>query len=410
MSEQIDRLFSKFKDVFKGKEEEIKKYLIKYNKSHFEDHIVEDIERIDATEKIKTSGFRSNISGWNDARGDIFVSSCLEIGGKQVRYDYKIIFYKSKFLSEDIEKIKKALDEINTLRENLHFKVAVIRLDSAIKLANEIHVPKYMKELRNIEKEIETIEDHYNAQLDELGNSIARHREMKNIEAALSDCKKVIQISESIDRNELLEKYKNATENIMNEMIADKEKRESIHDEIVQLDAQLTLNRDENQINDAIKNCEKILELSRSIENDEIFKKYDSILSDLKKQKLTLQETEKKLKTDLKELDEKIKIYLEKEQLNDALEASDKSVQISKELNNDDLVKKYTFISERIIQRINEKEWKIEAEEKSKRELEELKRVVEQLNKEGLEALNEHKLEESLKKYKEIKKKLLKYT
>ncbi|MFX0070428.1 MAG: hypothetical protein ACFFAO_04985, partial [Candidatus Hermodarchaeota archaeon] len=364
---------------------------------------------IDATKKIKTSGFRKHISSWKDTKKDLFISTCLDIEGKQVRYDYKIIFYKSKFHSKDVEKIKKALNEINTLRDNLHFKVAVIRLDSAIKLANEMRIPKYMNELRRIEQEINGIEKDYNSQLDNLANSIASHRENNNIQAALKDCEKIIQITESIDRNTLLEKYKDITGNIMDEMIADKNKREKIYEEINSLENVLYLNRKKNDIDEAINNCEEILKLTRDLDDEDIFEKYDLILEDCRKQKIKLEEDKTKLKKELKDLDEKIKIYINKNLFEEALESSNRCLQISETLEDNVLIKKYKFISDRITQRKNETESIINRSKLSKTEFIELIDIVERLNKEGLEALDENKLEKSLEKYKKIKESIVKH-
>ena len=51
---------------------------------------------------------------------------------------------------------------------------------------------------------------------------------------------------------------------------------------------------------------------------------------------------------------------------------------------------------------------KIEDKKASEKNLEELKLIIEELNKEGLDALKNNKLADSLKKYKEIKELIVK--
>ena len=60
-SQKIDELLTKFKDVFAGREEDIKAHLLKYHQKDFEGRQIKDLVKIDATEMIKTTGFRKNI-------------------------------------------------------------------------------------------------------------------------------------------------------------------------------------------------------------------------------------------------------------------------------------------------------------------------------------------------------------
>ena len=135
MVQQINRVFIKFKDVFEGRQDEIRNFIVNHFVKDFKERIVEKIERIDATEKIEITGFRDNLSSWRDSDRNIIISTCLMVGRNQKRYDYKIVFLKEKFHSNDIERIKKALNEVDKLRDKLKLKIAVVKLDSATKLA-----------------------------------------------------------------------------------------------------------------------------------------------------------------------------------------------------------------------------------------------------------------------------------
>ena len=404
MVQQINRVFIKFKEVFAGTQEEIRNYIEKHFETDFKERIVDKIERIDVTEKIKTSGFRDNISSWKDSDKNIFVSTCLLVDGKQKRYDYKISFVKEKFRSEDIEKIKSTMDEVDILREKLKLKIAVVKLDSATKLANEMNIPRYMKEITKVKEEIVALEKDYNKKLDNLVESIEINRENNDIHAALNDCDLVFEISKSINRTGLMEKYTEITERIMNEMIADKEKREQANENILMLEKQMNIFHEQQNLDDAIKICKDIIQFAKINEKIDAAEKFTLILKELETEEINLKATRKQLKKELKELDEQIQILLSKDRLKEALNNSEKCSEISKELNNDDLIKKYIFIIDRIKSRI------ISGEQKaSDKNLADLKTIIEKLNKEGLDALNNNKLADSLKKYREIKEQIVKY-
>ncbi|TFG13660.1 MAG: hypothetical protein EU535_04540 [Promethearchaeota archaeon] len=409
MAQQINRVFIKFKEVFAGRQEEIRNYIEKHFEMDFKERIVEKIEKIDATDKIKTTGFRDNLSSWKDSDKNIIISNCLLVDGKQKRYDYKITFVKEKFHSEDIEKIKTAMDEVDRLREKLKLKIAVVKLDSATKLANEMNIPKYMTELTKIKEEIIALEKDYNKKLDDLVESLGDHRENNDIEAALSDCDMIFSISDTIDRTDLMEKYTQITERIMNEMIADKDKRQQASEKILMLENQMNRYRQEQNLDDAIRTCKDIIQFAKTNEKIDITEKFILILKQLENEEIALKAKRKELKKQLKELDEQIQILLSRNQLNEALNNCEKCVDISTALKNDDLIKKYNFISERIKSRIANAE-----EESSKKiaeleDLEKLKKNIEELNKEGLDALKNNKLADSLKKYKEIKELIINY-
>jgi hypothetical protein len=402
MSEQIDRLFSKFNDDFKGRQEEIKNHLNRYFKKDFKERILDKVDVIDATEKIETSGFRNNISSWKDSYGNIFITTCLIENGIEKRYDYKISFVKSKFLSEDIEEIERAMKEISSLRDNLQLRIAVLRLDSATKLAKEMKISKYLGELRQVEEEVKIIEKDYNLQLDELVRSIETNRVKNIVDGALDDCKKVVEISNSIDKNKLLEKYEHITERIMNEMLVDKKNREDLIQELEETQIKLKDNRKDKNYDQAMKNCKRIIYISKNLERKELVDDYEKILDDLKNEEASFNERKRQLRKQLREYDEKVKKLLEYEQLEEALELNGKCIQLSREFQDDDLTEKYEFIKKKIQNRLEQKA----IDEKFNN----LKKTIEQLNEEGLSALNDNKLDESLKKYKQIKEYLVNYS
>jgi len=469
MVQHIDRVFTKFKDVFAGREDEIRNFVLRHFERDFKELIVENIERMDATEKIKTSGFRNNLSSWRDSNKNIVISTCLLVKDKQKRYDYKITFLKEKFHSDDIERMKAALNEVDNLREKLKLKFAVVKLDSATKLAKEMNIPKYMEEFSEVKEEITALEKDYNKKLNRLVESLRIHRENNNINEALKDCDEIIEISKSINRTDLMEKYTQITNRIMNEMIADKEKREKSYEKILNLENQMNKNREHKNLEEAIVICKEIIQIAKSNEMIDLIEIYNEILDKLKNEQIILEDKTKTLMNELKELDEKIEFTIANDKLEEALNYSEKCLQISKTLQNDDLIKKYQFISERIQKRIinveeqhsklltelEELEQKISIERENNNldialdlcekiiqlsrslnkidlmdkyseiltqikndienqkdtgeKFEELKLIIEKLNKEGIDALYGNKLAESLRKYKKIKDHLIRY-
>ena len=118
MSQQIDDVFSKYKKVFKGREEEIKEFLLKHFDKVFKIQTVIGVDRIDATKRIKTAGFVKEISSWRNSYKNIIVSSCDIIGGAQKRYDYKFFFTEERLDELTVDKIEDALAESSRLRLN----------------------------------------------------------------------------------------------------------------------------------------------------------------------------------------------------------------------------------------------------------------------------------------------------
>ncbi len=91
MSTKIDDVFGQYSKKIPNRKDEIKAFISRYFEGFFETHQLLDMDRIEATDRIKLAGFHPNLAGWHN-RGEIVVCSCEERGGSQVRYDYKFIF------------------------------------------------------------------------------------------------------------------------------------------------------------------------------------------------------------------------------------------------------------------------------------------------------------------------------
>ena len=101
MSPEIDRVFSKYSKMFLNRQEEMKAFLIRHFEEFFESHVLETVERIDSSERIRLAGFHPELSAWRNAYTDIVLCSCEIVKGAQKRYDYRFVF-----LQEQVDRTK----------------------------------------------------------------------------------------------------------------------------------------------------------------------------------------------------------------------------------------------------------------------------------------------------------------
>ena len=399
MSQQFDKIFNKYKEIFLGRQEEIKEFLIKYYEKDFNDNIIENVERFDTSERIKKSGFQKNLSGWRNLYKNIVVTSCVVIKGKQKRYDYKFYFVEEKLDKETIEIIDKAMNRSLMLKKNLKFEEAVTQIEEIIELIRIKEDQVFNKRLIDLKKEILDTKESYEKGLEDitkLEDEIEIYQENYDFKAIVSKCEKIIQISQAIRRRDLEKKY-------IENLEQTKQKTE-IYKEIESLEKKVGLNRTNGKLEAAINNCEKILEISESIKRTDFIEKYSQLIESLKNEIIYSKENAEKekdeqLRNELKELDEKINTNVDKNELEMALTHCEKSIRISELIGESSLIEKYTLILAEIEKKIVITE---EMHEKSIQH-EDLKVKIKNLNNEGLEALNKRDLGESLEKYKEIR-------
>jgi len=80
----------------------MKIYLSKYFNRFFKEHVIEDVIRIDATERLNVAGFQKYLSSWRHT-GEIILCSCEIVGGVQRRYDYKFVFPEERIIRQTSE-------------------------------------------------------------------------------------------------------------------------------------------------------------------------------------------------------------------------------------------------------------------------------------------------------------------
>ena len=154
MSQQIEEIFSKYKKKFRGKEDEIKEFLLSYYEKIFKMQVLMNVERIDATKRIETDGFVENLSSWQNSYKNIIVSSCDVINGVQKRYDYKFFFIEERLDETTVEKIENALELSSRLRLNLKFDEALEKIDEMFPIVQKKKDVYFEKILNDAKKEI----------------------------------------------------------------------------------------------------------------------------------------------------------------------------------------------------------------------------------------------------------------
>ncbi|MFX1257875.1 MAG: hypothetical protein ACFFAN_08455 [Promethearchaeota archaeon] len=341
MSQEIDDLFKKFNDVFLGRKEELREYLIRNFKKVFKDQIAENVERIDSTKRIKTAGFHPELSSWRNSYRNIIVSSCEVIKGKKKRYDYKFYFVEEKLDEKTIETIENAIAEASRLKLRFKFDDAVAKIDEMVELIRLEDDKVFNKRLYDFRRDVISTKEKYEKGLEkisQLEEELEINQENDNLEGFVSNCEKIIEISESIRKKDLVKKYSDILEQTKKEIEKLKE--------IANIEKKLQLNRTNGKLEVALSNCEKIIEISESINRNSLVEKYSQIKDDLKKEIQAIKEKYEKALEEIEELEEKIKYNREKGNLGVVVSDYQEIIAISKSIKKLDLVKKYSQILE----------------------------------------------------------------
>ena len=354
MSQQIDEVFSNYRKVFKAKEEEIRDYLLTYYEKAFRNRKIINVERKDSTDRIKTAGFNKDISSWQNYYKNIVVSVCFGDNGAEKRYDYKFLFTKEKLNEATIEIIENAIKESNRLKVKFQFDEAITKIDEMLELIQKKH--------------------------DEIFNKI------------LTDARL--------------------------EIVAAKEIYDKTMEQITKLEERIKINRKIDNLKAAVNDCEKIIELTSSINRGDIASKYRDILTKTQneietrkaqeaeksvEEKKALEEKRTKERYDnvleqIAKLEEGIKISLNNGNLKAIVNNCEEIINISELINRNDIAKKYMGILEDTMKEIEtqkalKKDKALEAN-KARKEEKELKKkqAIEKKN-----ALKEQKAQEKSK-------------
>ncbi|MFX0070535.1 MAG: hypothetical protein ACFFAO_05525 [Candidatus Hermodarchaeota archaeon] len=417
MSQQIDDIISKYKKVFKADHERIKKFLKSYYENVFLIRPVINVERIDRTDRIELSGFNKHLSSWKNFYQNLVVCSCVLINNVQKRYDYKFYFTKEKLNEATIELIEQALEESARLQRDFKFNEAIAKIEEMLELIRKKNDEVTNNVLNDARAEIIASQEKFNktmATIEKLDEKIKVAKEYDNLKDIPSNCEKIIKLAESINRRDLMKKYKDLSDETQKEIerkkahekamaieekkaLAKQKEKESYEKatmQIAQLEEKIKNEIENDNLKAAISDCEKIIEIANLIDNKNIADKYSGILEKLEKGLEAQEARERELAIKSKEVLKKRKA----EQKRKALEAKaalkrQKAEQKQKEL---DVKKKLKR------QKAKEKQKTSEAEEalKKQKALEE----QEALQRQKEEERKKLEIEKALKAEKEKEK------
>jgi len=278
-----------------GREEEIKKFVLKYFEKAFEDQIVEKFERIDATERIEKSGFQKEISAWRNTYKNIVVCSCMVVKGVQKRYDYKFYFVEEKLNEQTIEIVEDALAECSRLIKRFQFDEALNKVDEMIELIRKEEDRVYDKRLFNFRKEIIEAQKEYEKLLKKLAKleeEIKINQEKQEIEPLIKNCKEIIPIAKKVKRNDLVKLYTGTLE--------EAEKELNFQEEFQKLEKEFKSSYGKKDYEKSLTICERIIELCDLHDKVELSEKYSKILEQLKNEIKEKQLAEEREKEELK--------------------------------------------------------------------------------------------------------------
>ncbi len=419
MSQNISEIVSQNKESFLGREKEVEEFLKKNYKKNFENPIIK-FERIDATDRIKKAGFQKKLSTWQNVYKNVVVVSCLEVTGEKKRYDYKFYFIEERLDEKTLEHVENAIKESVILTRDFKFDPARAIIDKEIETIKVKDDKVINKRLQDARGDVGKAETDYTTKLDKiekLESTIKGDTEAKNYDDRIKHTEEMITLLKAVKKNNEAKEY----ESNLKEAKKEREEQTALKKQIAQFETGLKKDQETKSYQDAITKCEKLIELSKLSGNKDLEQKYSALLNELQTKLSEQKEQEKKLS----ELEESVESNRSQKLYEDALKNCDELIVISKAMERQDLVEKYTQTKEQIQkesgnyksdQDKNAKLQKIEtldSELKQNREASEYEKSIEnsdsiiviakELNREDL--LEKYKqIEEEIKKERDSKK------
>ncbi len=346
--EKLDELFKKYKSLFVEREDEIKQYLLKYKREDFIKRDVIDIKRIDATERLKTSGFSENLAMWQNFYKNIILSTCIDMGLEQKRYDYKFYFTEEKIDSELLEKVEDIIKEANKLKKLTKFEEALSKVDVVEDLVREKKDIYFNEQLRILRNEIKEAEENFHNKLQEIGKleeGVEKDRKNQLFEDAITKSEEIIIIAKSIRKKGIENKYKSIIEEI---------EKEKIESNVAVLEEKVKENRDSGRYNVAINHCEEIIDLASSINLKNKKKEYLKIIDEIKKE-IEKEKEKAVLDNKITQLQKQFKEVKKRKNYEEALEIALEVIQLASLINNEKTWEEYTKQKDEIILLMEEK-------------------------------------------------------
>ncbi len=290
---------------------------------------------------------------------------------------------------ENYRKVKERLIElekkIQKEQEEKKLDSLLITCEEIIDLANNNDktniVEKYSQLSEQVKekiKKIERKEEEFKEKIYRVIEEVSKLRDEIKLEEAIE---KVDNILEEL-KEPIFSEYFTKLEDIKNELLIEKEGRESFNKELKELEDKIEVARQNDDLELILSNSVKVVELARDNERIEIVEKYTQLTNQIKQE---IEENQAKFEQEVKELKQKIIQEREKNNFEMVLESCEKIIVLAKSREAFDVIGKYS----QIIKDVNQEREKIE-------KLEELKEKINNFSKYGIESLNESAFQKSL--------------
>ncbi|MFX1258423.1 MAG: hypothetical protein ACFFAN_11225, partial [Promethearchaeota archaeon] len=238
----IQDFFSKEKaiwDDFKGEQDKIKEKLEQLNKQFNKFLKESDLINLDDIRK----------------KAKLLLADLFDDAIKKKWELHEEEYLDCKKKNELVDKVKNVIKESSKLKEQFLFEEAISIIDSMIELIQDEDIPVQIEELKEKREEIYAAEVKYNKLYLELANykgKFKENHENKYLNAALSNCERVIYFSNLIGMKEIEKEYKQILEQINQEIERNKSSAVKERDE---------LNKKAKEIKKLIKFDDNILPL-----------------------------------------------------------------------------------------------------------------------------------------------------
>lgn len=166
-----------------------------------------------------------------------------EVKKKWDQFDDKLQIAKQK--AELVKVIDVFIKKSEEMKVNYKFKALKNEINTLLTKVQKLNITDYQKKLEDLKTDIVSAEEGYNKKLAEIENlekEIKKNQKSNLIDDVLRDCQKIIQIAQSINKTEVIEKYSIAleqTEKAIEEIKIIEEKQEKLRNELEQMEKNL---------------------------------------------------------------------------------------------------------------------------------------------------------------------------
>jgi len=180
------------------------------------------------------------------------------------------------------EKISNLIEEVSMLRDDGKFEEAIGKIDIILENKNDSAFSEHLVKLEEIKNELiieKESREKFNKELQELEGYLEDSRKSNNLEAVLNDCRKIVELAMENEKIEIVEKYKQVSNQIKIEI---EEKQAKFEEELKGLEEIIHSEKEKKNYEMVIDNCEKIVELAKGEEKSDIVQKYKQIIEEVK--------------------------------------------------------------------------------------------------------------------------------